>query len=256
MREAHFEYTTRNNYNMQNNDNPSGPGKEQDALYSACQSLMQWNAKYPSKAYTDYKIAVAADKELAVIIQSIGIAMNIRESYAASRQQGYSLERVSEIAAKYFTFAARTLWNECGVDKATFNEWSKTPEGKALLSERSMPVGAQTATDILKEAWVNANPGADISIFEENVKEDDEVQFVLAAMDNYLAALGRSPWVVYNGDNSSRKTLPFPGKTVYIKYQSFAGLWEREIGDRNHIINLYENGWQEIYWFADESAAP
>lgn len=175
------------------------------------------------------------------------------QSYAASTQQGYSLEHVQRISDAF-----KEWYHKNYLDASfplTFNWWAtETPEGKSLLGERSQPVGVQTATEILKEAWVNANPGADISIFEENVKEDDEVQFVLAAMDNYLAALGRSPWVVYNGDNSSRKTLPFPGKTVYIKYQSVMGLWEREIGDRNHIINLYENGWQEIYWFADESA--
>lgn len=152
-----------------NNGGTNQVGEQQDALYLACQSLMQWNAKYPSKAYTDYKIAVAADKELSEIIKSIGIAMNTTESYAASRSVGYSLERVKEIAMKYSgqLFSCSDQYKE-----HVWETWSKTDKGKSLLG--SVPVVQDWKTiqaDILDMLYEANGTGAGTDIVIEYFKK-------------------------------------------------------------------------------------
>lgn len=57
-------------------------------------------------------------------------------------------------------------------------------------------------------------------------------------------------WVKFNPDD--KETLPPFGANVFIKYETVAGCWDKETGDRNNIVDLYQNGWQKIYWL-DES---
>jgi hypothetical protein len=62
-------------------------------------------------------------------------------------------------------------------------------------------------------------------------------------------AVGFAEWIKANGQHSFN--LPVPYVEVFIRYDERKS---KEVGDRNHIIDLIENGWLDVEWLNEASS--